>query len=573
LPQTFRELIEKGRLEQIAPRGSESQIDSIRREVREEMDSLIAEKQREIDELRAVLRRGRQDKSPEIRTEIETLRAQLDAERATHAKLAGDAESAERLAVSMQDEVAAARAEIDRLRGVEGEVAELQAMLEAVRARAASDLQDMRISLRAELQAALTEAKENLETAREMQRRIDEVHTEAKAQSQAIQDLQSQVETARAESRGFQEFSGELKVQVADATNQLDTARQEAQGLSDALGDAKRELGGYQEERATLADEFAALRARLETVEQERDATQTEHASLVARAESLLSQIEMARGEFANKQQEDLARIEELEQSLVHQAATAIDPQELEQAKAEADRLRAELETARSTLENESQRLSAEVADLERAGDAVREELAQARQAQENARTLHTQLEGEGDALRARLEQAEQERDRARTQFEETDKARRARETELDALSHEAAAQVAAAIAQTGEVEGRLARLRQSHDALGQAARDAGAQLAAVASIIMQLSDQLNTACPEGVEPLRLSNALPLLAPMDLLDSSGEDGRDQTAPPDAAPAAGPPDGKSLLSAEDETPLPSSFTLDKVDAFENEQTSI
>ncbi|MBX7257884.1 MAG: hypothetical protein K1Y02_16095 [Candidatus Hydrogenedentes bacterium] len=583
LPKSFKDLLDSGSVVQIIPRTSESQLDLIRRQVRTESDSLLAIKQQEVDQLRAILQRtGRSNEIPES---FEESNIRFEAERAAKEELARKLADTEQDVASLKEEAEEQANQIEELRGLL-DAARREAVraredgaseLEATRTRMALELEAINAAHRQELQSALREAKEAIETAHELQRQLEESRTDAKSHWQVARDLQQQLGSIQDESHEQSEKVTHLNVQLAEARKEAESSVAEIRRLSTLLEDANKELAGFREERATLADEFAALRAQWEVANRERDEAVRERDQLVGRATTLLQQVEERRIQIAQAEQEHHRRIGEMEKLIEQMTTSAIDPvemerletelsetksaletalksrdsavAELEQLRAESGGIRQELETARAELEarqnelNESaeevERVRAEVERLRGEADQTHAEFVRFREEAANERALLDEdkqrlaarlqdVESERDDLRARLQvkerhydECETERDTLRVKLQSKERECDERERELESLRQEAAAQVAAANAQAGEVEGRMVRLQNVYDALCRQHHKVADQLAAAADVLTRLGSQLQTQDTEPVEDRQLeltpaffenlANAVPLV--------------------------------------------------------------
>ncbi|MFA6244140.1 MAG: DnaA/Hda family protein [Candidatus Hydrogenedentales bacterium] len=546
LPKSFKELLDAGTIIHIVPRSSESQLDLIKRQVRTESDSLLAMKQQEVDELRSLLQRGgRGGELPDYSYDDGNVR--MEAERTAKEELARKLEEAEQQAASLRDELDALRSQreeiAEQLEFARQETARARANgvaeLESARSRMALELEEVRASHRQELQEALREAKDSIETAHELQRQLEEVRAGAKNHWQVAKDLQQQLGTVQNEVRDQAERATLLDRQLSESRQEAEAAQAEAQRLSSSLAEATKELEAFREERASLADEFAALRAQLEDASRSNESATRERDQLVERATILLQQVEERRAHISEVEEEHNRRIGELEQLLAHQAANAISPSEmeslqseltdtksaleemgsardtavaaLESTRAEAELLRSEQDRVRTELDSKQHELQENREELDRVRaevDRLRSEAEQARadsvQLRAEAAAERSLLEEDKQRLVARLEDVESERDDLRARLQARERDCEEREHELDALRQEAAGQVAAANAQAGEIEGRMARLQNVYDALCRQHHKVADQLATAADVLTRLGSQLQTQEADPVEDRQL---------------------------------------------------------------------
>ncbi|HRK36070.1 MAG TPA: DnaA/Hda family protein, partial [Candidatus Hydrogenedentes bacterium] len=109
LSQGFHQIIDSGQIIQIVPKGAESQIETIKRQLREESDAQLAKKQQEIEQLRSLLNRVGKETNPDAPANVAALRAELEAERIAKADLGRKFAEAREAAETALEELAQAR--------------------------------------------------------------------------------------------------------------------------------------------------------------------------------------------------------------------------------------------------------------------------------------------------------------------------------------------------------------------------------------------------------------------------------------------------------------------------------
>lgn len=411
LSQGFRDLIDAGQIVQIVPRGAESQIETIRRQVRDEADAQLAKKQQEVEELRTLLNRVGKETSPEAPANVAALRAELEAERIAKADIGRKLAEAREAAQSAQEELeqyrsaeqsatersGALRAELDRLRSDAARVQELERLADA---------------LREEADQARIEAAENLDTARDLHEQLEITRAEAARHVIATGEAQELIDKANADAASARERVDALVSELGLIRATLLAERESAHLLKAQLEQAQAEtadtksrfelLRGEFEQNSVLSDargsEFESLRTELEAAREQASAAQ----QLRNQLQQLQAEMESIRGEAA-------ASREEVE-SLHAQLTSATE---------ESDRLRAELEAVQSQFaaaSNETGRLRFEIESLQavmKNSDHLQRELADVQNALDDARNdaqthqrERDELEAQVVSLNAQLEEA-----------------------------------------------------------------------------------------------------------------------------------------------------------------------
>jgi chromosome segregation ATPase len=231
----------------------------------------------------------------------------------------------------------------------------------------------------------------------------------------------------------------------------------------------RERLAAQVAEKAVFEEEVQSLRLELHRARERHEQAQEQANRLLERAQALLPQVEESRAKFAETEQKHLDQIRSLETVIAQQtpAGAACDPEEQTaawQALREGQAARIE------ELEAQLAAAKTEARQAARSRDEVIEKLDQRTAA-------HASLEIEMEGIR-----------------EQTDERLR----EMEALRHEAAAQVAAANAQAGDIEREYARVRAAVDWSRQTShvvvaglRSLHQQLAEMAQEVGQLTERL----------------------------------------------------------------------------------
>lgn len=303
--------------------------------------------------------------------------------------------------------------------------------------------QEMIQRLREELERARDHSEavaEALEMRRQLeveQRRVVDLSQQLDARREAQEKLDQEVERANAEVRSLRReldasqtelaSVSDLKEEIVRLTRQLEHAQSEREA-------AERErtlLVSDLAQKTVLEEEVNALRLQLHTAQQQTDQAQGEARSLIEQARAVLAQVEASRSKFRDMEQKYHDQIEELERRVSECVGMAADGSSPGESAGMLDAMQREYDAQRSDLEAQlaAARQDARVALKTR--DIAVEKL-------DNLTASHAALEIEFEQVREQL---------------------RTRREDMEALRHEAAAQVAAANAQAGDVEREYARL------------------------------------------------------------------------------------------------------------------
>lgn len=333
----------------------------------------------------------------------------------------------------------------------------------------------------------------------------------------------------------------------ADAEEEVEQLREALTAARSAEGEDIEQLTrGHAEQTARLEAEIERLKSQLEAAQTDTAQARHEANLLLQRAEKLLSQIEANRVRFTELEEEHRKRVRELE-AQVEAGVGGASAEELETARARLEesesklaelregfarerhelaerltqmreRLEAELDTARADAQRFRNALDDSEAQREELALALNREQAEAMKAQAAAEELRHErdafsanladIRADRDQLQEAVEQMQRaldaavaETDGLRVRLEEGERRLAERAAEMDALRHEAAAQVARANAQAGELEGRLARLECRHERLKKnserivgALRRLGSDLVTSAETLADLAEDLAQA-------------------------------------------------------------------------------
>lgn len=492
----------------------------IEQRVRRELAEMIESQRQEIAALKAA-RASAPESAARGGAELEEWQRRVDV-----AKAFGE---------SLQRDLADARNEISRLRNAANEEAaeELAAVVQE-----AASLRDERDALREEL-GRLHEVVGELEQAgiekKEILREADAFRQQAQASREEYENMRQ--EALRLEARAKQAEADLGEAQAAAANHVAD--REELIHLRAELA----RLQAENEAKSALDRHVAELQEQLAHARAENDAARDEAGRLLQRAEGLLGMVETNRVRFAEVEESQKRQIEELERLIAERAADSVRAEELEAAKSQAlaafeqieqqraayderiarlearlaeaaaeadgvrdahDRTRAERDSLAAQVESERESLrsawEAERAALQDECGRTRDELLGALTERDASREEIGAVQAERDHLLAALAGTTAERDELHATIaavKAADAALQSRvaelETELDALRHEAASQVAAVHAQAGEIEGRLARLQGAYAGFRQAADS-------IASGLLDFATEMRNGASELVD-------------------------------------------------------------------------
>ena len=517
LPQGLKDMVAEGQTVQMRLLDGETQLEVLRREIRSESQAVLEKQRSEIDRLRALLERVSPGPGSD---QPDSVREALDAERARAADLTKQLETATAFAHSLEEETAMLKRRLESNAQDDSTAAETLARLESEAAQA-----------REELAAARNEAetlRRELESRSDGEEEIEQLRA-------ALETAQAQKESALAQAaaeheatrRQFEEETARLGQELEAARQECAQARHEANMLleraeklvSQIENNQTRFRETEQEQRRQIEELEALLAAGVPSQEQgdQIAALQEQLAEAVKREEDAREAFDRERRELAER----LARNEEhIEQELSAARNQAEEAQRaLEEVSAQRDQLHQSLESANAQREELRGALAGvhrEREDLQDAITQVHRELDEARAALDDTHRQREELERalqethtELDSLRESCEQAGRARDEAqaaleesRNRLEETEsQALRAEQrlaeqsAEMDSLRHDAAAQVAQANAQAGELEGQLAQLQTRLDKAIETGSEMARQLQETRTELLGSADAVDSAC------------------------------------------------------------------------------
>jgi hypothetical protein len=303
--------------------------------------------------------------------------------------------------------------------------------------------QEMIQKLREELERARDHSEavaEAVEVRRQLeveQRRVVDLSQQVNARREEQEKLDQEVERANAEVRSLRRELDASQTELASVSE----LKEEIGRLTKLLDHAQSEREAAERERALLVSDLAqktvleeevnALRLQLHTAEQQTDQAQGEARSLIEQARAVLAQVEASRSKFTDMEQKYHDQIEELERRVSECVGGAADGSSPGEGAGMLDALQREYDAQRNDLEAQLAAARQDARVALKARDIAVEKL-------DNLTASHAALELEFEQVREQLG---------------------TRREDMEALRHEAAAQVAAANAQAGDVEREYARL------------------------------------------------------------------------------------------------------------------
>ena len=346
---------------------------------------------------------------------------------------------AEDLVRKQRDEICQLREQLQRAEemvaggGKAGDAAEeLRRELEAERARVE---EYAAAAATAEVQAAtqLDQLRRELEEQRNSAQRAVEAAATAEVQAATqLEELRRKLDEQRDSMKRRATETGRAGDEAGELRRQLEAARLDAEDQEARLRLAERERGEAQgerdalsvqlEEKARVEEDAAALRRDLAQIRSEKDQAEHEAEVSVQRAEAVLEEVEARRAAFAEAERHQRDQVRELEAMVDALCAETGRLAEIEGTDARAAEALEQLAALRNEYDRAREDLGNELA-------AVHDDLGQTIQARDDAIERLNQLT-----------------------------------VDMDALRREAAAQVAAANAQAGEIERKYARLALSFD-------------------------------------------------------------------------------------------------------------
>lgn len=521
LPQGLRDMISAGQIVEIRLREGETQLEILKREMRQESQAVIEKQRVEIEQLRELLERVGAAEAGS--GEASGLRQALEEERARTAELAGRLEETTAVADSLKHQ-------LDSLESKET-VARLEQELETARNEA-----------------------ENLR--QEVERRKD-AEEQVEQLRQALEDAQAEKERDRAdtltihedERRRFEEEKTLLQQQLEAAQKESAQARHEANML---LERAEKLVGQIEDNQSRFRETEQEQRRQIEELEalvaiggasEESDRQLADLQNQLAEAQVRLDAATSAFDEERLALTERLARSEEQLEEAVSQLRGQADETQrsLEQVSSERDRLTEALAAA----EREREELRQALDTLRHERDELESALQQSHAEHENLRQSLEEAHHKRDELQAALDESGALLESVQTRLRDAEERLVQQSAEMEALRRDAAAQVAEANDQAGVLEGRLAqlqaRLTRSSEAGHEAARrleEIGPALMASVSTLDELRQHLRIVDGESPETDTAAedtawdtpSAHQPETPPDTEDQAGQDHEEPAAP-------------------------------------------
>ncbi len=604
LPPGLRDMIAAGQTVEIRLREGETQLEVLRRELRRESEAVIEKQQVEIDRLRGLLERvgadaGGNDASAAVRDALEQAQAR-------NAELTRQLDAATRFGLGLREELESVKVRLDasgaghgdlpsgaaasdEVAQVRAELAEARGELEILRRDLArrGDTEEEIEHLRAALEDAQTEKTRSLaETTAGHESERRRLEEEVATLAQQLEAARNDSAQARHEANMLVERAERLVSQIEGNQIRFRETEQEQRRQIEELETllAMRGPAEMQEERlASLQQQLEATEDRARTLQQDFD---RERRELIGRMEQSEQQIqdELARAREAAAAAQAALEALTAERDQLRDALKGADSERetaqaaLEAMTAERDQLRDALKNAdseRESLRVQLENLEQERAQLNAALNTSRAERATIESALQETREARERLESalnegriERDSLREELDRAVREGQRLQSAVDESAsrletvqahvgqlETRLAEQAaDMEALRHDAAAQVAHANAQAGELEGQIAHLRAQLARAGEARREAArrieemrANLAASANALGEWSTRLTAREADS-------------------EASGEKPDDASWEPPQAPGEELPDEPAASPREDE-PIPE---VDEDEQFDDDR---
>ncbi len=298
-------------------------------------------------------------------------------------------------------------------------------------------------------QLATLEAE--LASLRETLTKTEEERDAHLAQSMQLATLERSVATMEEERTTWEEKLKELE-------GERDALERKVAAKTVALADAAAETEAAFAEQARLQGLLSAkgdLESALETAQTELEEAQAQRDALEQQVEQALERIATYKKEWTEQYAQVYGPIANIVEATQSCADAFVNPS--------ADTLSSELEDARKLAEAFRIQLDQDRQRYDKEREELQEEVEHAAELYEEARAEQGRLGVTVDGLRGRLGAVEFELEKARKQLS-------LQMAEMDALRQEAAAQVASANIQAGEMENHIARLESAL----QFAREAG---------------------------------------------------------------------------------------------------
>lgn len=382
------------------------------------------------------------------------------------------------------------------------------------------------------------------------QRRVVELTQQIEAQRQAFaaaaaanrETFDTEVEKAGAEIRSLRREIDEGQTALAavseikDEVVRLTQQRDRVQAEREAWERERAMLVADLARKIMLEEEVNSLRLQLHTARQQGEQAQNEARSVVDRAHAVLTQVEESRSKFAEMEQKHHEQIEELERRVAQYAEVGGVKTDAGEAAGALDTLRREYDAQRHELEAQLNAAKADARAASKARDDAIDKL-------DKLTAAHAALELDIEQMRDQLG---------------------VRVKEMESLQHEAAAQVAAANAQAGDIEGEYVRLLSSTDISHQTAHVVVAGLQNLHQRLVEQAEAVDRLATRLVEAADRAEEDLSRAPADR-SGNGRAQRDHSEPdlfegPGGADASG---DRGNAEGVQEEPEAASFDLDAV----------
>ena len=386
---------------------------------------------------------------------------------------------------------------------------------------AAGEAVELRRHLEME-QRLVVDLREQLEAQREAHERRD---LEIERANNEIRLLRRELDAAQTAVASV----SELKDEIARLTKQVDHLKSEHEAAERERTLLVTDLA----QKTVLEEEVNALRFQLHTTQQQTHQAEGEARSLIERAQAVLAQVETSRNKFRDMEEKYQEQIQDLERRVAESAGTATEGE----SGGMLDALQLEYEAQRRDLEAQVAAARQDARVALKARDAVVEKL-------DRLTATHAALELEFEQLREQLE---------------------TRGEDMEALRREAAAQVAAANAQAGDIEREYAHLLSTTDFSHEVAHVVVAGLQSLREQIVEAGETVDKLAARLVEVADRTQEGLSAAPTSPASRAGNGrtqrdfrGLDRSETPDVGPSAHDRGNDEFVLAESE---PAAFDLD------------
>ena len=318
-----------------------------------------------------------------------------------------------------------------------------------------------------QLRERAAEAQRENENLREERDRVQDDWSKTRARAT---ELETEINTLREQLKTA--WDGESRVKSVE--DELTAANARIAELEAKLGEASDEANALRSEGdqriAAVEAERDAVRGELEETRARHDAAAQEAASLLQRAEGLVELVEANRARFRQVEETQREQIDALEKLIEERAAQSVHKEEFDKVQQEANEIRSRAEQAereRDEARNVLDTAQTERDEANNAAQSLRSELDEFRSAHDaaisDAKREADGIAEERDRIAVELSTLTTTNNTLEARLAESDSARRAVESELEETKKafetaqaEAAGNLAAANARTGDLEDRL---------------------------------------------------------------------------------------------------------------------